>query len=275
MTSTEAILKKYETVEFGEGATRVSVLVPEPDSPPDLPFVGASRVIRRCLSAWLGGLSFRLEGPPGVGKNALVYALAREHCRTPIYLLQGHGDMEPQDLVCVPRLAQSAEGRYVTSPLVAAMLSGGICFCDELGKLPERALSMLVSVLDDRRSISSVLAGFSLRAHPDFRFCAALNPLDPPLPDYLEKRLRPRFTVGYPSPVDLVAILQARCSTAEALLLESLRGWLADQDDIAPRDAIAMISFAQALARQDGHRPRTARDADALIEEAAEFILVR
>jgi MoxR-like ATPase len=271
-----ATVKNHETIDFGQGSNRVSVLSPEPDTPPDLPFLGERSLIRNCLAAWAGGLSFRLEGPPGVGKNSLVYELARL-LQKPIFLMVGTGDLEPQDLVCTPRLTQSPDGRYVASPLVAAMLrpGGSIFFLDEIGKLSERALSVLVSVLDERRSVSSVVAGFSLTADPNFRFCAAMNPTDPPLPDYVEKRLRPLFKVGYPSPGDLTAILQARFSGSHAALLDGFRTWMADKDGgIAPRDAITMLEFAQALAREH-HQPLGRSDAEDLIEQAADHVLVR
>ena len=45
--------------------------------------LSAGSLLGKCLAAWLidggeGPLHFRLVGPPGVGKNELVYYLARE-----------------------------------------------------------------------------------------------------------------------------------------------------------------------------------------------------
>ena len=274
MSEQRAEAKKYESVDIGDGKKRVSILVPEADRPPAWPFLGAENLIRACQAAWVSRLSFRLEGSPGGGKNALLYALSRD-THKPLYILQGHGDMEPQDLVCTPRLTVAPDGRYVASPLVAAMLCGGICFLDEIGKLPERALSVLASVLDDRRVITSVLAGFSLHAHPSFRFCAAMNPADPPLPDYIETRLRPRFTVNYPSASTLCRIISSRCNETQSVLLEAFGEWVADKELIAPRDAISIIEFAQGLATVDGRQQTTPQAAAALIKEAAEHVLVK
>jgi hypothetical protein len=114
----------------------VEVLLPAPEVVPDRRLVGLHNVFHECLAAWFvassdeAPLHFRLVGPPGVGKNELVYALARHECK-PLYTLQGHEELMPEDLACTARLVEQGPVEYVGSPLLAAMINGGICFIDE------------------------------------------------------------------------------------------------------------------------------------------------
>src|SRR5690242_12426729 len=61
-------------------------------------------LIEKCEAAWstFDGngrpLNFRLVGPPGVGKNAAVYALAARQ-RRPLYILLGNEELTAEDLV--------------------------------------------------------------------------------------------------------------------------------------------------------------------------------
>jgi MoxR-like ATPase len=278
--TTGAVIQKHRMMEFGEGARAVSVLLPEAnthEAPP--PFLGHKGLIDDCVSAFAARLPFRVEGPPGSGKSALVSHIG-VILGQPVWTMHLSGDTEPQDLIVTARLASAAEGRYIGSGLLAAAVSGGICFLDDLQALPERSMAVLHSVLDDSRLITSVIAGFSLRVHPDFRFCAALNPSSSDsrwarssASEALESRLRPCFKMGYPNPAHLAEILEARCAGVHAELLAAFRGWAADQSEVSPRAAIQIVAFASSLAREHP-RPLRGTEAEALIERAAEHILV-
>ncbi|MGE3840288.1 MAG: AAA family ATPase [Vicinamibacterales bacterium] len=253
----------------------VTVLVPAPDAIVERPFIGRESLMRNCRAAWFAAgdappLHFRLIGPPGVGKNELVYALAREEGR-PLYILQGHDELTPEDIACTARIVGDGRVEYVGSPLLAAMLAGGICFVDEIGKIPPRALSLLSSVLDNRRSLTSVLAGFTVSAHPSFRFCAAMNDADASssgLPGYIDERLRPLFRVGYPTATDLIAIVEARAAHAGEHLLDDFKRWMALQaTPLSPRQALQIVSFAARLLEQSG--PAHAGD---VIERSAHLV---
>jgi MoxR-like ATPase len=283
VTSTTFAGKEYDPVTLGNGDGAVTVLVPAPDAPAPTRFVGQGELVRRCRAAWLdtgrGPLAFRLVGPPGVGKNALVYHLAREVERKPLYILQGHEELTPEDIACTARVTPDNRVQYVGSPLLAAMLTGGILFFDELGKVPARALALLASVLDDRRTITSVLAGFTVAAHPGFRFAAALNDADAAaggLPGFLDERLRPVFKVGYPSHDELREIVRTGAGDAHDRLLDALIEWARGLDPKAPgfspRQGIAIVSYAARLLRLDpgtGESVPSASTARALIRAAA------
>jgi MoxR-like ATPase len=232
------------------------------------------------MASWLdldgdGSLHFRVSGPPGVGKNELVYYLAREVERKPLYIMHGHEELTPEDIACTARITQDNRVEYVGSPLLAAMVRGGICFFDEIGKVPSRSLSLLASVLDDRRTLTSVLAGFSVKAHPGFRFCAAMNDADAAtygLPGYIDERLRPAFKIDYPPLEEIMTIVNNGVSAATSILLEQFRLWAVSRDTLSPREALTLVSYACRLHHRRGGGDLTAAAADALIAEAAEFV---
>src|SRR5262249_37090429 len=136
----------------------------------------------------LDALHFRLEGPPGVGKNEIVYELARQLSKSiglPFYSIQGHEEMTPEDLSVLivpdPTGSGSMPLQLRASPLATALHEGGLFFFDEINRVPERALTPLASVLDKRRELYSATTGVTIQprdsaARARFRFCCALNP---------------------------------------------------------------------------------------------------
>ena len=187
--------------------------------PADAPYVRTpDRLFEKCLAAWdtYDGdgqpLAFRLVGDPGVGKNALVDALAVER-KQPLYVLLGHEELTPEDLVVTASIDGGGGLEYTASPLLAAMLTGGICFLDEIAKMRPRALAPLASLLDGRRRLDSVLLGHTFEADPAFRFCAAHNPTDADafdLAPWLRRRTLPEIEVRAPDWASLTAIVRAR-----------------------------------------------------------------
>jgi hypothetical protein len=120
----------------------------------------------------------------------------------------------------------------------------------KIGKVSPKALSLLASVLDDRRSLTSVLAGFSVTAAPKFRFCAALNDADAAngLPGFLDERLRPVFRLTYPEPDELLQIVATRIPAPTGALLDRFTRRLCERGrPLSPRQALKVISFAARL----------------------------
>ena len=64
---------------------------------------------------------------------------------------------------------------YHASPLVTAVLTGGICVLDEGNRMNEKSWASLASLLDHRRCVESIIAGIQIRAHEDFRCCVTMN----------------------------------------------------------------------------------------------------
>lgn len=277
--------KDYHPVDVpGQpGRPPVTLLLPAADQPPAHSLLGNEDLVTKCRAAWLSTsdgdpLSFRLYGPPGVGKNEVVYEVVRSLGRE-IHIICGHEEMTPEDLAISARVTSDNRVEYVASPLVAAMLQGGVCFFDEITRVPARSLSVLGSVLDTRRTINSVLAGVSVTAHPDFRFCAALNDADlttSSLPPQIDERIRPAFRMDHPSVGDLIRIVRSRAPAVEGRLLDRFREWAVarvDQSPLSPRVALTIVEFAARLHREQGSRRLTVARADQLIESAAQAVL--
>lgn len=227
--------------------------------------VGRDAEMRLVTAAWMAGrrsppLSPLLVGEPGVGKNRLVYELAHRTNRE-LYIFQGHEDVTAEDLACAVRFSDSAETRmdYVTSPLVTAMLRGGICFIDEIGKIRPRALALLVSVLDERRYIDSSLLAERIIAHPGFRFIAATNTGEVnALPEFIRSRMRPVVRVGYPTRREIDQILAHQFPGPQqnigALLDAFWIRWEKHASDArppTPRDAIHLLGLATSMSDFD------------------------
>jgi MoxR-like ATPase len=271
--------KGFTRIHLG-GEHGVSVLLPEADAPPTRAFIGRETLRDECLAAWFAlegepPLHFRLVGPPGVGKNEIVYHLAREVLKRPLYMLHGHGELTPEDVACTARITGDQRIEYVGSPLLAAMIRGGICFFDEIGKVPGRSLSLLASVLDDRRTLTSVLAGFTVRAHPDFLFCAAMNDDDEAthgLPGYIDERLRPSLRLEPPPLEETLVIVRAGAPRAEQALFEAFRRWAHGSGDesrpLSPREALTAVRYADRLQRAEPPQALTPRRADELMRRA-------
>lgn len=200
----EVFINKEEERFINIGSKRVLASSPY-EQKKELKFIGRDDEMKMIVAAWLASngsipLSPLLVGEPGVGKNRLVYELAKRTGRK-LYIFQGHEDVTAEDLACSVRFSDTKQGTmdYVASPLVTAMHSGGICFIDEIGKIRPRALALLVSVLDERRYIDSTLLGERVYAKSTFRFIAATNTGEIQLlPEFIQSRMRPVIKVGYP-----------------------------------------------------------------------------
>lgn len=226
------------------------------------PMIGRQKELEMITAAWMTGpgrlpLSPLLLGEPGVGKNRLVYELANLTGKK-LFIFQGHEDVTAEDLACAVRFSdEGGKMDYIVSPLVTAMLDGGICFIDEIAKVRPRALALLVSVLDERRYIDSTLLGDRVPAHPGFRFVAATNTADlegNALPEFLKSRMRPVVPVGYPPRGEIDQIVCSRHSRlsekAEGLLDCFWMEWkkISPQTPPTPRDAVYAFDLALSLA---------------------------
>jgi MoxR-like ATPase len=230
-------------------------------------FVGREQEMELIMASWIAGshslpLSPVLVGEPGVGKNRIVYELARYTGRD-LYLFQGHEDVTAEDLACTVRFSDDTANlmEYVLSPLVCAMLNGGIFFLDEIGKIRPRALALLVSVLDERRYIDSTLLCERVFAHPGFRFIAATNTGEVGLlPEFIRSRMRPVIKIGYPPRQEIEEIIQRkfkkRMDNLDGLVERFWFIWdkkSASSTTLTPRDAIAVFSMASSISDFESH----------------------
>jgi MoxR-like ATPase len=150
--------------------------------PDELPakWVGQAESLQQLLAAWWTiapedlPMNPRLIGKPGVGKTTLAYAAGRSLGRE-VYIFQATMDTRPEDLLITPVISPDAKIQYVASPLVTAMICGGVCVLDEGNRMSEKSWASLAPLLDQRRYVESIVTGNKIKAQPDFRFVATMN----------------------------------------------------------------------------------------------------
>lgn len=218
--------------------------------------------MRQLLAAWLVvdehdlPMNPRLLGKPGVGKTTLAYAAARRLGRE-VYILQATVDTRPEDLLVTPVIEGEARLRYVASPLVTAMLRGGIAIVDEGNRMSEKSWASLAPLLDNRRYVESIVAGIKIKAHPMFRLVATMNDdastFD--LPEYIHSRLQPQILVDFPERDEELAILKENLPFSDESLLNYVTDFLqqahAADERYTVRDGINVARFVCKLERVD------------------------
>ncbi len=203
--------------------------------PDEIPvrWVGQEEVMRQLLAAWLVvdeqdlPMNPRLIGKPGVGKTTLAYA-AGVRLEREIYIMQATVDTRPEDLIITPVIEGEGKLRYVASPLVTAMLRGGVCILEEGNRMSEKCWASLAPLLDTRRYVESIVAGIKLKAHPLFRIVATMNDdastFD--LPEYIHSRLQPQILIDFPEREEELAILKENLPFGKEEILQYVTDFL-------------------------------------------------
>lgn len=234
-------------------------------------WIGQQEILHQLLACWLVvdekdlPLTPRLVGTPGIGKTALGMAGARQR-QQDLYIYQCTADTRPEDLLVTPVLAESGKIAYHASPLVTAMLRGGVCLLDEGNRMNEKSWASLAPLLDHRRYVESIVAGITIRAHADFRCAVTMNEDESTyeIPDYILSRLQPTLPIGFPDKQDEMAILQYHLPFAEmqmlAMTVEFLQQSHALKLDFSSRDGINLLRFAMKRLKQQADHPINKND---------------
>ena len=144
------------------------------------PVVGLRREREVLTVALVTGRHVVIEGPPGTGKSTLLRSIAADTGQEVVFV-EGNAELTPARLVGQFDPSQVLATGYqpdsfVDGPLITAMRTGGLLYMEELNRVPEETLNVLITVLTEGEIAVPRLG--TVHAGKDFRLIAAMNPFD-------------------------------------------------------------------------------------------------
>lgn len=248
----------------------VTLNLSKPDSTQPT-WIGQDEILKQIHACWLvisdkdHPLSPRITGMPGTGKTTLAMVAAQQR-KQPLYIFQCTSDTRPEDLLITPVLSEKGTISYHASPLVCAMITGGICILDEGNRMNEKSWASLAPLLDHRRYVESIIAGIQIHAHKEFRACVTMNNDESTfeIPDYILSRLQPTLHMSMPSYEDEIEILRYHLPFSEEELLKMTVEFLQKSHQLdlefSPRDGIHILQYALKRLSQEKDHPLSKDD---------------
>ena len=243
----------------------------------DTSVVGRRREVELVVAALDADRHVLLEGPPGTGKSTLLRAVA-EGLGIGFVFVEGNAELTPARLVGHFDPARVLNEGYepdvfVDGPLVTAMRDGSLLYVEEINRIPEETLNVLITVMSEGEL--NVPRFGRVVAADGFRLVAAMNPFDAVGTARISGAVYDRVcrvSMGYQSAADEVMIASRAGDDLPS-------GWLDKVVDLvrrtrthpdlrvgsSVRGAIDMAAVATSLASV---RARTVTDRDVSLDAA-------
>jgi hypothetical protein len=230
-------------------------------------WIGQSQPLRQLLACWLKisdddlPLTPRIIGHPGIGKTTLAMAAGMQRGQN-VYIMQCTSDTRPEDLLVTPVLSEKGAISYHASPLLSAVITGGIAILDEGNRMSEKSWASLAGLFDNRRMVESVIAGIVVTAHREFRAAVTMNEDSSTfeIPDYIMSRLQPGIELGFPNREDEMRILSYNLPFSNEEILNLCVDYLQRAHGLdlpySVRDGINAVRYSLKL-KQDDPAART------------------